>query len=349
MKGAPVTIGGVVVAPGTRTTIELPVAGLYTHATVALTAQVVNGRRAGPCLFVSGAIHGDEINGVEIVRRLLRHPALKRMRGTLIAVPIVNAFGFLHRSRYLPDRRDLNRSFPGSEQGSLAGRLAHLFLEDVVARSTHGIDLHTAAINRKNLPQVRADLNSELLANLARSFGAPVVVHSYLLDGSLRKAACDRDVPVLVYEAGEALRFDELSIRVGVAGVLNVMAAIGMLTQQRHPRSARGQAVLRSTTWLRAGQSGILRSLVRLGAAVSRGDLLGIIADPFGEREVEILSPAEGVVIGRANLPLVHEGEALFHIGRTQNADRVGERLDAFDQADGGVIDPVVAAEPPIV
>ena len=217
------TIGGVTVQPGERKVIDLPVAKLYTHIEAAIPLQVVCGKLPGPRLFVSAAIHGDELNGVEIARRLLKSGALKRLRGTLIVAPIVNVFGLIQHSRYLPDRRDLNRSFPGSQGGSLAARLAHIFLDEVVKGCDYGIDLHTGAIHRSNLPQIRANLDDPETRQLAEAFSVPVLLNANLRDGSLRQAAAEHGVKILLYEAGEALRFDELSIRGGVRGILSVM------------------------------------------------------------------------------------------------------------------------------
>ncbi|MDH3343556.1 MAG: succinylglutamate desuccinylase/aspartoacylase family protein, partial [Gammaproteobacteria bacterium] len=206
------SINGITIAPGTRKTIDLPTGRLYTHTPMSVPVHVVSGKHAGPRLFVSAAIHGDEINGVEIIRRLLKLPALKRLHGTIIAVPIVNVHGLINHSRYLPDRRDLNRSFPGTEKGSLAARLAYLFMKEIVAKSTHGIDLHTGALHRNNLPQIRANMDDEETERLALAFNAPVIISSNLRDGSLRESAADYGIPMLLYEAGEALRFDEVSI-----------------------------------------------------------------------------------------------------------------------------------------
>ncbi|KPV39085.1 succinylglutamate desuccinylase [Thiohalorhabdus denitrificans] len=326
----PFTIHGQTIRPGTRATVDLPVAQLHTHTPVNMPVQVVRGRGDGPRVFVSAAIHGDELNGVEIIRRVLRHKALKRLRGTLVAVPIVNVHGVLHHSRYLPDRRDLNRSFPGSERGSLAARLAHLFMSEVVGNCDYGIDLHTGAIHRGNLPQIRADLDDPEADRLAKLFGVPVLLNSALRDGSLRQAAGDRGVPVLLYEAGEALRFDEFSIRVGVRGVLNVLRALGMLRPSRRKRPLPEPYVARSSNWVRAPQSGFLRTTVELGALVKKGDRLGVVSDPFGEQEEAVKALGEGIVVGRTNLPLVNEGDGLFHIARFKAADEVAAELEAF-------------------
>ncbi|KOR28566.1 succinylglutamate desuccinylase, partial [Achromatium sp. WMS1] len=207
---SPILIGGQSILPGTRSTVEVPLPLLYTHTPVVLAAHVIHGQSDGPCLFISAAVHGDEINGVEIVRRLLLSPKLNNLRGTLIAVPVVNVYGFVRQSRYLPDRRDLNRTFPGSETGSLAARLAHAFMQVVIVNSTHGIDLHTGAIHRDNLPQIRAAFKpGDIVETMAQAFGTPVIINSDIRDGSLREAASTLQVPVIVYEGGEALRFDE--------------------------------------------------------------------------------------------------------------------------------------------
>jgi len=329
----PISIGGVTINPGSRMTIDLPVGRLYTHTTMSMPVHVIHGRKPGPCLFVSAAIHGDEINGVEIIRRLLKMPTLKRLKGTLITVPIVNVHGFIHHSRYLPDRRDLNRSFPGSEKGSLAARLAHLFMREIVCNSTHGIDLHTGASNRDNLPQIRANMDDGATAKLAHTFGAPVILSSSLRDGSLREAAAEEGIPMLLYEAGEALRFDEVSIRAGVRGILNVIRTLEMLppTRSRSQRKTVSQ-VARSSSWVRAPDSGILRPMVSLGTQVDKGSLLGVVSDPFGERETEISATFSGIIIGRTNLPLINEGDALFHIARFRGLEKAAGKVEEFTE-----------------
>ncbi|MEX2468605.1 MAG: succinylglutamate desuccinylase/aspartoacylase family protein, partial [Pseudohongiellaceae bacterium] len=244
---------------GQRATIELPLPSLYTHTQLEMPVQVLRGKKSGPTLFLSAAIHGDEINGVEIIRRVLNQKALARLRGTLIAVPVVNIFGFLYQSRYLPDRRDLNRSFPGSEGGSLAARIAHLFLNDIVAHCTHGIDLHTAAIHRENFPHIRAVLDDEETKRMAAAFASPVILNSEIIDGSLRKAVEARGVNIIVYEAGEALRFNEFAIRAGVRGVISVMREIGMLPPSKTLKKKPFTEAASESMWIRSPQSGIVR------------------------------------------------------------------------------------------
>lgn len=346
---ASISLGGSVVQPGQRTVIDLAVPDLYTHTALTIPVQVVNGRSPGPRLFVSAAVHGDEINGVEIIRRLLKHKALARLKGALIAVPVVNVYGFINQSRYLPDRRDLNRMFPGSETGSLAARLANRFVQEIVTQSTHGIDLHTGAIHRDNLPQIRASLDDAETERMARAFRAPIIVNTGLVQGSLRQTLANMGIPVLVYEAGEALRFNEVAIRAGVNGVISVMRALGMLARSRRKRELAEPLVARSSVWLRAPQSGILRSTTPLGAHVQRGALLGIVSDPFGEREAEVRTPSAGIVIGRTNLPLVNEGEALFHLARFRSADSAADALEAFQVEYDPTSDARPPEEPPIV
>lgn len=330
MTADDLVINGYTIKPGQRLTVDLPVTKLYTHTPIAIPIHVISGKKPGPRVFVCAAIHGDEINGVEIIRRLLKLSVLKRLRGTLITIPVVNAHGFLQHTRYLPDGRDLNRSFPGSERGSLAARLAHLFIEEIVKQCTHGIDLHTGAAHRTNLPQIRAYLDDPETLRLAQAFEVPVLLNSNIRDGSLREAAVELNIPLLLYEAGEALRFDELSIRAGVRGIVNVLKALDMLPTGKKKSVAKKPFIARTNNWVRASASGIFVSRLRLGSMVQKNATLGVISDPFGENETAVTSPYEGIVIGRTNLPLVNEGDALMHIGRFGNVENVADEVFEF-------------------
>ncbi|MGA8258937.1 MAG: succinylglutamate desuccinylase/aspartoacylase family protein [Arenicellales bacterium] len=323
-------VGGAAVPPGARRTLELPIPHLYTHTEMAMVVHVVRGRQDGPRLFVSAAMHGDEILGIEIIRRLVRHRALARIRGTLLAVPIVNPYGVLDQSRYLPDRRDLNRSFPGSNTGSLAARLAHLFMSEIVSNATHGIDLHTGAQHRFNLPQIRAELDDPENLRLARAFDVPVLLDSSFRDGSLRAVVSELGLPMLVYEAGEALRSDEMSVRLGVRGVLGVMRELDMLPEARRSRRNREPYVSKSSRWIRAPKSGVLLGVKALGSDVREGEKLATVADPYGESEEPIIAEFSGIVIGRTHLPLVHEGDAVLHVAKFTDAGEVAEYVDTF-------------------
>ena len=323
-------IGGISVKAGERQSVNINIPDLYTHTGVSMPVYVVHGKKNGPVIFLSAAIHGDEINGVEIIRRILYLKSLNRIRGTLIAVPVVNILGFIHKTRYLPDRRDLNRAFPGSETGSLAARMANVFLKEIVAKCTHGIDLHTGAIHRDNLPQVRAVLDDEETERMARSFIAPVILNTRIVEGSLRESSEKMGISVIVYEAGEALRFDEVAIRAGVKGIISVMRELGMLPPLKRKRRPREPVLARSSTWVRAPKSGILRSIKKLGTKVLEGETVGIVSDPFGEKEEIITATTDGIIIGRTNIPLVNEGEALFHIARFKKPDTAAEHVEGF-------------------
>lgn len=322
-------LGGTSVAPGSRATIDIPLSRLHDHTQMSLTVQVVRGSRPGPVLFLTAAVHGDEINGVEIIRRLLKLSALKRLRGTVVAVPVVNVYGFISQTRYLPDRRDLNRSFPGSPGGSLAGQLANTFLSEVITHCTHGIDLHTGAIHRENLPQVRGDLSNGTVREMATAFGVPVILNAALREGSLRKAGIDAGIPVLVYEGGTALRFDESAIRAGVKGVARVMQSLGMI-RQRPSKSPSSSAIARKSTWIRSPAGGILRQQAALGTSVEVGQLIGIVGDPYGEREVAIHAPEPGIIIGASNLPVVNQGDGLFNLALVTDPDATADAVDIF-------------------
>jgi uncharacterized protein len=318
-KQASFDLAGVSVEAGTRKTVNIPVSTLSDNTPVTLSAHVIHGRTAGPTVFVSAGIHGDEIIGVEIVRRLLRTKNLKSLRGTLIVVPIVNTFGFLTHSRYLPDRRDLNRCFPGSQNGSLGSRLAHIFLTEIVARCSLGIDLHSAAINRTNLPQIRVSANNAETMKLAHAFGAPVILTSSLRDGSLRQEAKKIGVDVLLYEAGEGMRFDEMYVRAGVAGILRVLKTRGLLPLAGIAAPRAKSLLCANSSWLRAPVGGLLRLFKAEGDVVEEGDVVAAISDPFGDIETEVVVRQSGIIVGRAVMPIVYEGDALFHIAAVKS------------------------------
>ncbi|MCW3807494.1 succinylglutamate desuccinylase/aspartoacylase family protein [Plebeiibacterium marinum] len=339
-------INNELIKAGESKVVYFSLPALHSNSTITMPVHIVHGKKEGPVLFISAAIHGDEINGVEIIRRLLSMDTMKRMRGTLLAVPVVNIYGFNSHSRYLPDRRDLNRSFPGVGSGSMAGRLANIFLTEVVSRSDIGIDIHTASIHRDNLPQVRADLNDDKLNIMSKVFESPVILHSAPPLGSLRAAANQINVPVMVYESGEALRFDELSIRVGVRGILNVMNNLGMLTKSTQ-RKQKSSVILHSSTWVRASTSGILRATVSLGDMVKKGDLIGYISNPASKTDTIVEATSSGIIIGRTNIPLIYEGEALFHIGKSHQTKLLEEHMDALNN--DSLLNPPELVEEPVI
>lgn len=306
-------IGSVRVRAGSAKEVELPITRLVTGGDVSLPVRVVHGREPGPTVWVNAAIHGDEVMGVEVIRQAMATLSARTMRGTLVAVPVVNVLGFMTGDRYLPDRRDLNRSFPGSARGSLASRIAHLFMTEVVSKCDVGLDLHTAADRRANLPQIRADLDDPRTRALAEAFGAPVILHARLRDGSLRQAARDAGATVLLYEAGEAMRFDEDAIAVGVRGVRRVLASLGMIDAD--PEASPLDVVeSRGSGWVRARGTGILHLDVHLGEWVEAGQRLGGLSDTFGRRVRLVHADRPGIVIGLTRAPIVNAGDALVHV-----------------------------------
>lgn len=319
----PFVLQGTVVQPGTHAHVALPLGEMYDGSPVEFRAQIFHGVRPGPRLFVSSCIHGDELLGLISVRRVMASVDVKELAGTLVATPMVNHLGVLRGTREFPDGRDLNRSFPGSKSGPLASRFARSLLREVVSRCTHGIDLHTAGLHRDNLPQIRGDLGDPETLRLARAFGAPVIVHAKLRDGSLREAATARGVPTLLFEAGEALRHDEAIAQAGADGVLRVMAALGMLDAKVPPAAA--PLVARSTSWVRAPRSGYFIPATDLGRRVRAGSPLGHLElrDPSGgfAARMDVPAPASGLVIGIARNPAVHVGDPLVHVARTSRSE----------------------------
>ncbi len=335
----PFIIAGTSVAPGTASDVAFPITTLATGTSSSLAVRVLHGARPGPAVFVSAAIHGDEIIGTAVIQRLAQELDPAALAGTVLLVPVANIFGFITHSRYLPDRRDLNRSFPGSAGGSLAGQLAHVFYREVVARCTLGIDIHSAAIHRYNLPQIRIAAGNRRLVELAMAFGAPVIIESPLRDGSLRDQAQKHGVEMLLMEAGEALRFDRLSIETGVEGVERVLAHMGMIEADDGLSAVGIPARANRSVWVRSPRGGVAQMVRESGDPVRKGDLLGCVAGLFGEEPEEMVSPVDGIIIGHATLPVVHQGDALFHIAAIDHPERVGAQIDSITEA-------ILASEP---
>jgi uncharacterized protein len=330
-RNPPLTIGGVTVRAGTRKAIELPVASLPTDTSLSMTVGVVRGLRPGPTVWLSGTVHGDELNGIEIIRQVLRLLKPRELVGTVLAVPIVNVFGFLNESRYLPDRRDLNRSFPGSARGSLTAQLAHRFVTEVVHRSDVGLDFHTGSDHRTNLPQLRVDLSIPDVQRMAAAFCAPATVNASYRDGSLRTYCSRKGIPILVFEGGEAHRFNEQSVRAGVEGTLRVLSQLEMWAGDVPP-PATGTVLVEHSRWERARRSGIVRIDVHPGQRVEKGEQLGVIADALGDRLTPVRASTPGVVLGYTRNPMVSQGDALVHIADTSETARGGVARELSDR-----------------
>lgn len=336
---SPILINDHEIKPGQHKIISLPMPKLYDWTTLSMPIHVLHGKNPGPTLVITAAVHGDEVNGIEVIRKLLKRPILHKLCGTLIAVPIVNIYGFLYQDRYLMDRRDLNRSFPGTSEGSVAARLANLLVTEVISKATHIIDLHTGSLHRTNLPQLRVDLSVPGARELANAFNVPVVLNSTLRPGSLREYANKMSIPFLLYEAGEALRFNELAIKTGVKGVLNVMNELQMLPlKNKTTKRFKTQFALNSY-WIRAQHGGIFHPNKALGKHVKKGETLAHIGNPATTEETRLKSPIAGIIIGKNNLPMVHEGAALFHIACFEKPHLVAEEVEYLQEYTDSVID----------
>lgn len=314
----PFEINGERAPAGKLTRVELQVSRMPTGIWMSLPVGVLHGRLPGPVIWISAAIHGDELNGVPIIRHVLDRINPKELSGTVLAVPTVNVFGLVQESRYLPDRRDLNRCFPGSKRGSAASQLAHLFMQEIVAPCELGLDLHTGSGGRTNLPQLRCDCEHPETLRLAHEFAAPMLLHARLRDGSLRAAARELGKRALVYEAGEASRFNSRAIDVGVAGVLRVMKSLDMISFDVEPPSTTPR-VSRGSSWVRARRTGFCEMLVRLGAEVVEGESVAVVFDALGRDRSLVKAKTAGVLIGHVTSPIVHRGDAIAHIAEVSD------------------------------
>jgi hypothetical protein len=274
---------------------------------------VVNGKLAGPTLCLTAAVHGDELNGIEMVRRVIHNLQPDKLSGAVLGVPIVNLQGFRRGSRYLPDRRDLNRFFPGNPSGSAASRIAHSFFTEIIVHCDALIDLHTGSFERANLPQLRADLRNPDVVTLTQGFGATVILHSEPAKGTLRFAATAADIPAVTLEAGGPSELELKEVKHGVKGIETLLNTLGMLKKIRLWGDS--EPVYYRSTWVRANRGGILLADVALGSTVRQGDLLGTITDPMNNASSKLYSPHSGRIIGMARNQVVMPGFAVFHVG----------------------------------
>jgi predicted deacylase len=307
----PFDVCGQTVAPGTRVRIDVPLGRLVTQQMLDLPLLVVHGTRAGPAVWLSAAIHGDEVLGTEVIRQVLGAISPGTLRGTILAMPVVNVWGFVQQSRYFPDRRDLNRCFPGSARGSLASRIAHLLMGEIVSRCDYGIDLHAGSHHRTNVPQARGNLDDPRVAAMCEAFGAPFTLHAKLRAGSLRHAAAKAGVPCLLYEAGEPHRFEASAVAAGRVGVLRVLRHLRMIA---HAPRAHRTRVARKSHWMRAGRSGLVHLEVGLGASVRAGDTVAVIRDPYGDVAARMRARTAGAIIAVTLNPVVNRGDAVAHV-----------------------------------
>ena len=306
-----ITINGHRIAPGEQKQIELNIARLPTHTNIDLPINLYRAEEDGPTLLLTGGLHGDEINGVEILRRMIHHDLLVPDRGTVIAIPLVNTYGFIQNIRGLPDGKDINRSFPGTKNGSLASLMAHTIMNQILPQVDYGVDFHTGGDARANYPQIRCDWQLEANREIAKAFSPPIILDSSVIEDTFRKAAQDSGTPILVYEGGETLRFDEFAIQEGIDGALRLMKHLNMIDEAPDIQETE---IYDTSPWIRAHYGGLFQHEAKLGDHVEADQLLGYISDPYGELWAEVKSPENGRIIGLNNAPVVYKGDALIHI-----------------------------------
>ncbi|HLD99293.1 MAG TPA: succinylglutamate desuccinylase/aspartoacylase family protein [Bdellovibrionota bacterium] len=319
------SISGIGVAMGETREIYLKVSESYLASSIQIPVTVIRGRAPGPTAFVLAAIHGDEINGADIVRRLMFDIDHEKLSGTLIAIPVVNIPGFLAQSRYLPYHRDLNRFFPGKRRGNNAERIAARLFNEIILKSDFGIDLHTAADGRVNLPHIRGDMTHPRVRHLARAFGATVLVNQAGMPGSLRREATEAGIPTILFEAGETRRFSNRISTAGLRGVLNVLSEFGMWPAHEQERPP-FQVIVKASEWIRAEKGGILDLNVRPGDLIYKGDVIGAILNPFGKTVTQLRAPTTGIVIGVTTAPLTVPGTGIIHVARLKKTLPLVER-----------------------
>jgi predicted deacylase len=295
---------------GDQKIINLNIARLPTYTSIDLPVLVYRAPVDGPVLLLTGGLHGDEINGVEIVRRMIERELVMPDKGTVIAIPIVNIYGFIQNSRGLPDGKDINRSFPGAKGGSLAKLLAYTLMKEIIPEIDYGIDFHTGGSARSNYPQIRCSFKIKKAKELAKAFGAPVMMHSSLISKSFRSAAHKKGKEILVYETGESLRYDEFGIEEGINGAKRLMKYLGMIDEAPEQNKTK---VFTNSTWIRTKNAGLFISKAELGEELNKRQVLGSIKDPYGDLNSRVIAPHDGMVIGLNNCPVVNKGDALLH------------------------------------
>lgn len=345
-KAEPMHLLNTDIPPGTAMRLSWSATELFEGVPVSTPVLVVNGAFPGPTLCLTAAVHGDELNGIEIVRRVLHEIEPQKLSGAVIGVPIVNVQGFRRGSRYLPDRRDLNRYFPGNSNGSAAARIAHSLITNIILHCDALVDLHTGSFERANLPQIRADLRNRDVVTLTLGFGSMVVLHSEPIIGTLRHASTLAGIPAVTVEAGGPSQLELAEVKQGVKGIKILLTTLDMVKKIR--LWADPEPVYYRSSWVRVNNGGILLSDVSLGSTVREGDLLGTITDPMNNARTELRSPYAGRIIGMARNQVVMPGFAAFHVGI--QTDRVGIETDPVtveepeidvnrNSSDGGYVD----------
>lgn len=334
MKNTQIKFCNETIYPGETLSMALPLPSLFSCAPLYMPIKIIHGKNAGPTLLIFAAMHGNEINGTDIINRLIHLPGIKKLAGTLITIPVVNVYGLINRSRHLPDNTDLDSCFPGSEHGSNAARLANIITKDIFSKADYCIDLQTGPLNYSNLPQLYINFNNSTSKELATEFNTPVILNTNSKPGSLRSIADQHGTPYLMYEAGEAMRFDNSTIKTGLTGILNVMRKLQMLPEKHSTRNKGAKSFFaEKCTWVHSPASGISYTQCKLGQHIKKGDKIAVIKDPFGmNNNSYICSSYEGIIIGINNQPLVHEGEGILQLAVFQEMGETASHLETWHE-----------------
>ena len=307
-----IEINGQIINPGDDKQVHIGIARLPTYTSIDLSIRIIRAEKDGPVVLLTGGLHGDEINGIEIVRRLITNNNLNLTSGTIIAIPLMNVYGFIQNVRGVPDGKDINRSFPGTKTGSLAKLVAYTIVKEIIPKIDFGIDFHTGGASRANYPQIRCVFGNEKNIELANAFAPPIIVHSGLIDKSFRKAAYKKGKPIIVYETGESMRFDNFGIQTAIDGTYRLLNYYGM-REGTIPIDYTPE-MFKKSTWIRSKVAGIFNPKIKLGDKVTARQTVGKITDPYGNESFRVVNSKEGRVIGLNYSPVVHKGDAILHI-----------------------------------
>ncbi|MES2800609.1 MAG: succinylglutamate desuccinylase/aspartoacylase family protein [Bacteroidota bacterium] len=309
------TFLGQEILPGKSYDLHLDIANLHTRTPIVIPVIVERGKEDGPVVLLMAGLHGDEINGIEIVRRFIKKGLNKPHHGTIICLPVFNIFGFLNLKREMPDGRDLNRSFPGTKNGSLASQFAYQFMHKIAPHVDLILDFHTGSAQRSNFSQLRVAFSDEASLELAKVFNAPMILNSSHIAKTIREEVTQVGIKMLLFEGGKANSVDECVVEEGIQGIKNILQHLGMRSFKMEQHRERSPILLQKSKWMRAAHSGMFHSSAQNGAQVKKGEIIGAITDPYGKFERKVKAASDGHIICLNESPVVYKGDAIFHIG----------------------------------
>ncbi len=333
MKNSNLRICDATIHPGETANLALPLPEFYSCTSFYMPIKIVHGKEKGPCLLVFSAVKGDELNGLSIINQLMESEQLKKIRGTIITVPVLNIFGLVSPARAFSRDTSLELCFPGEEHGSYGERLAYLFTQEILSKVDYCLELQTGSLNHDILPQIYCNLDNLEGKRLAQQFGAPVITNVSISNNSLRKTTELMNIPLLVYQAGEAMRFNQPAIDLGLSGIHNIMQALDMIDKNENEEASSGYSSIFSQDqdWIRAHRSGVFLTDVELGQMIKNGEKIGRISDPFSADTGETVKAAQdGVVVGINRHPLIHEGQTIIKVASFIDNDRAETAIEAW-------------------